>query len=233
MSARQLIRLSVLTALSRYPQLYGRIAALGSGRETLVTSRTGLCIEAPPRSGNSFFVVGFSMANPDIELAHHHHAPAQVLRAIQLGVPVVTLLRNPIDSALAKAAPANEPFLIGTTLRKFIVFWEKLASILRDVSPVPFEYLIAKPGSVIERLNQRYGTAFSSQFPETASVFAEMESKRLLDQGPSAALRPNPNIPHLRIAEQETVLRPKAEAHPLARPALEIYRRLSAEIDVS
>ena len=233
MSLVQQARLSALTALGRHPTLFHLVAGFGSGRQTLVTETTGLCIEAPPRCGNSFFVTGFSMANPEVQLAHHHHVPAQVIKAIALRVPVVTLLRNPIDSALAKAAPGNEPFLIGTTLRRWIVFWDVVQGLASPIPVVPFEYLIEDPAGVIARINQQFDASFSTAFPETARVFAEMEGSRLSNLGLQAAARPNPNIPHERIAETEARLRPGALAHPLSDQALGMYRELLARVSPS
>jgi hypothetical protein len=227
----QRIRLAGLTALGRYPWAFSQVAALGSGRDTLVSPTTALCVEAPPRSGNSFFVVGFSMANPGLRVAHHHHVPAQVMNAIALNVPVITILRNPIDSALAKAAPGNERFLIGTTLKKWVSFWRPLQRILPAAFPVPFERLVGSPSGVIAAINQRYGTAFSTQFPETGSVFASIEGSRLATLGPDAANTPSPNVPDPRTALKEAALRPDAEAHPMAATALDLYDKLSEMVD--
>lgn len=233
MSLVQQARLSALTVLGRHPTLFHLVAGFGSGRQTLVTETTGLCIEAPPRCGNSFFVTGFSMANPQVELAHHHHVPAQVMRATSLRVPVVTLLRNPIDSALAKAAPGNQPFLIGTTLRRWIVFWDVVQGLASQIPVVPFEYLIEDPAGVITRINQQFGASFSTDFPDTARVFAEMERSRLSNLGAQAAAKPNPNIPHESIAETEARLRPGAQRHPLSDQALRTYRELLARVSPS
>lgn len=206
------------------------IAGFGSGRSTLVSPSTGLCIEAPPRSGNSFFVTGFSIANPEVVLAHHHHVPAQVLTAISLRIPIVTLLRNPVDSALAKAAPAMERFLIGTTLTRWISFWETTNGHLPLVPVVPFANLIADPSGVINRINRRFGTSFSNEFPESDQVFMEMERIRLANQGGLASDKPNPNIPDPRIANKEAMLRPEAEQHQLATPAMKLYRELLEKV---
>lgn len=230
MSAIQKARLDALTALGRYPKLFHSIASIGSNRSTLVRPTTGLCIEAPPRSGNSFFVTGFSMANPTVQLAHHHHVPAQVLRAISLQVPVVVLLRNPVDSSLAKAAPGMEPFLIGTTLARWISFWQVVKDSLTSTVAVPFEYLISNPAGVISRLNGAFGTFFSVSFPESRLVFEEMERGRLAKLGRISAEKPNPNIPSSQIAAKEELLRSYAHKHSRAKAAMGLYRELSARL---
>ena len=217
------MRLTGLTILGRSTTLFHSLAKYGSGQPTLVSPETGLCIEAPPRSGNSFFVMGFGMANPDVSLAHHHHVAAQVHRAHQFDIPVIALLRNPIDSALAKAAPGDKPFLIGTTLRRWLSFWRGIQSEMDSIVVARFEDVIADPSGVIQRINVKYSTDFSTEFPATSKVFASLEDHRMTDQGAGAAKRPNPNIPNDEIKRREDSLRAGATSHRLANQALERY----------
>jgi len=174
--------------------------------------------------------MGFGMANPDVRLAHHHHVPAQVHRAIQLKVPVIALLRNPLDSALAKAAPGDEPFLVGTTLRRWVSFWHGIRGEMDSIIVARFEDVIADPSAVIHRINAKYSTGFSTEFPSTSAVFAALEKHRISDQGAEAARRPNPNIPNEEIKRREDVLRPVAEGHPLTERALRTYGSILARL---
>lgn len=224
------LRLTTLTVLGRHPGVFNRVAAFGDSSQTLVSSGTDLCVEAPPRSANSFFVVGFRAANPDAQIAHHHHVPAQVLTAIRLRVPLVTILRNPLDSALAKAAPMNKEFLIGTTLHRFLAFWETLSPVLAQASPVLFEQVVADPRGIIDRINEKFGREFSRNFPSTEEVFTSISTSRRASSSGDAGASPSPNVPNPWIAERENVLRPLAEKHPLALPALDLYGRLKKEI---
>jgi hypothetical protein len=219
-------RLTALTLLGRSTPLFYAAARLGSGGETLVSSTTGLCVEAPPRSANSFFTKGFSMANPGVSIAHHHHVPAQVHRAMDLGVPVVTLLRNPIDCALAKAAPTDERFLLGTTLRRWMSFWHGVHDVFDSIVVAQFEDVTRDPASIVGRINSHWSSDFSEDFPPTESVFAAMEEQRIRDQGDLAKERPNPNVPNIDIRRHEDELRDEANSHALARPALKLYESL-------
>jgi len=224
----QRLRLSTLTVLGRHEAIFTQIAAVGDSAETLVKPTTDLCVEAPPRSANSFFVVGFRMANPDAHIAHHHHVPAQILTAIRLNVPRLTILRNPIDSALAKAAPMGREFLIGTTLHRWLSFWETLSPLLQTASPVLFEHLVADPRAVIDRLNATYGTTFSREFPAQDEVFSSIEASRRTTHGDDAA---SPNVPDDRTHQKENTMRALAEGHRLAQPALRLYADLRRRIE--
>jgi hypothetical protein len=170
------------------------------------------------------------MANPGVQLAHHHHVPAQVIRAISLQIPVVVLLRNPVDSSLAKAAPGMEPFLVGTTLTRWISFWQVVKDLLTSAVAVPFEHLISDPAEVISRLNSAYGTSFAVSFPESRLVFEEMERGRLTKVGRMSAQTPNPNIPSTQIAAKEELLRSYAQKHTRTKAAMDLYWEISARI---
>lgn len=224
----QAARLSVINHLGKHPRAFNRLVSFGSGRSSLVGESTDLCVEAPPGSGNSFFVVGFLMTNPGATVAHHHHVPAQVLNAARLDVPVLTILRDPIQCALSRAVPGNRPFLITTTLKRWITFWSKLEPQLSIASPVTFEAVTSNPKSVIEAINSKYGSGFLTDFPDERAVFASIESARLLTVGSDS--RPGPNTPDIRKAEKKAVLRPVAESHPLAGPALELYQSLLGSV---
>jgi hypothetical protein len=53
-----------------------------------VSRTTEIVIEGYPRSGNTFAVVAFRLAQGrEIEIAHHLHAAAQIKRAARLDVP--------------------------------------------------------------------------------------------------------------------------------------------------
>ena len=54
-----------------------------------------ICIEGFPRSGNSYFVMLLRRCNPEIKIANHIHSPVQLIKAINLGIPAVMLIRKP------------------------------------------------------------------------------------------------------------------------------------------
>jgi hypothetical protein len=135
-----------------------------------------------------------------------------------------------LDSALAKAAPGEKPFLIGTTLFRWLSFWRGVEDCLAQIVVARFEDVVGDPSSVIDRINATYPTTFSRHFPPTAAVFAALEAHRVSDQGVSATARPNPNIPSDDIKLREDTFRPLAEGHPLAAPALGLYRELVSKI---
>ena len=67
-------------------------------RKVMVHENTDICIEGFPRSANSFAVRAFPIANPNIKVSSHIHVTMQIIKAVNLSIPVLFLLRDPLDS---------------------------------------------------------------------------------------------------------------------------------------
>ena len=125
--------------------------------------------------------------------------------------------------------------MVGTTLRRWMSFWRGIRSEMDSIVVARFEDVITDPCAVIHRINAKYSTGFSTEFPSTSAVFPALEKHRISDQGADAARRPNPNIPSEEIKRREEVLRPVAEGHPLVSrtrsPYLWVYPRTASELN--
>src|SRR5215211_6436801 len=133
-----------------------------SFRDLLVDRRTQIVIEGIPRSGNTFAVVAFRQAQREsVRVAHHLHMPAQVIRAAKWGIPTLLLARKPTDAALFLVI--REPGVsIRQALKHYISFYEKAAN-YRDALVVGFfEEVTRDYGAVLERVNAKFGTEFST-----------------------------------------------------------------------
>lgn len=197
-------------------------------RTRLVNDQTDLCIEAPPGSGNSFFVHGFSMANPGVRLAHHHHVSAQVHRAGRLGVPTLLIVRKPGDCVLSRAVSLRDPTIVGPTYRQWIAFWVQVVKAGENPLIVDFSEVTSQPSRAIKLVNQRFATDFSDEFPPSQEVFSAMDSARAtaLPFNPSVDI--NPKRPDARKEELRRGLRPLVEQHRLAQRAERLYEDLRA-----
>src|SRR5215211_299391 len=156
-------RYSVRGVLSRYPALYLPMVSHkpSADGEKIVDERTDLVIEGFPRSGNTFAVFAFEMAQPrTVRIAHHLHAAAQVVRGVRLGRPVVVLLREPTDAVLSHLVrqPGITP---RQALRNWIRFYRPIDSLRNDVCVATFDEVTTDLGPVIERVNVRFGTSFA------------------------------------------------------------------------
>ena len=126
----------------------------------MVDAGTELVIEAFPRSGNTFAVVAFELSQDGpVKVAHHLHAASQVTRGVSLGKPTLVLIRYPIDAVVSHLV--REP---GVTprqgMRNWVRFYRSIQEVRNDVVVATFEDVTTDFGSVIDRLNERFGTSF-------------------------------------------------------------------------
>jgi hypothetical protein len=125
-----------------------------------VTKGTDVLIEGFPRSANSFSVAAFAMPQRrPMVIAHHTHAPGHVIRAIQLGVPAIVLIREPRDSILEYLLlrPTLE---VADVMRGYERFYRCLLPYRGRFVVGPFPEVTTDFGAVMRRLNERFGTSF-------------------------------------------------------------------------
>jgi len=86
--------------------------------------------------------------------------PAQVIRAARWGIPTLLLARKPTDAALSWVI--REPGVpIRQALKHYVSFYEKAAE-YRDALVVGFfEEVTRDYGTILERVNAKFGTGFS------------------------------------------------------------------------
>jgi hypothetical protein len=121
---------------------------------------TEVVIEGFPRSATSFAVSAFELAQPvKPDIAHHVHAPAQLVAAARSGIPALLLIRPPEDAVVSLAV--REPDrLVGGMLRGWIRFHEPLLPYRGGLVVATFDQVVTDFGQVMERVNERFGTAF-------------------------------------------------------------------------
>ncbi len=236
------LRYLVADVLRCHPRLYLPLARRFNraidGSDRTVSRDTDLVIEAYPRSGNTFARFAFELAQGrPVKLAHHLHAPAQVIAAAWLNVPALVIIRDPADAALS--LHIRTPRLsLATCLASYRRFYRTVEPYRQSFVLARFETVTRDFGRVIEAVNARYNTRFVPFIHDAeheAEVFARMEANHLRTR------------PTDRIAEQ-TISRPAAlkEAYKqklrqtldsaalagLHAQARQVYERLVATADV-
>jgi hypothetical protein len=156
------LRHIVRSRLSEHPALYLPIARRrypGPSPE-VIGPDTELVIDGYTRSASTFAVYAFQLAQDrPVRLAHHLHAPAQLLRAARTGVPALVLIREPQGTVLSQVV--REP---GVAVRDALVSYTRFYSRLipcRDRFVVAdFSEVTSDFGAVVRRLNARFDTSF-------------------------------------------------------------------------
>ena len=131
-----------------------------------VSRTTEIVIEGYPRSGNTFAVVAFRLAQGrEIKMAHHLHAAAQIKRAARLDVPAIVLIREPSEAILSLVVRDPQASM-RWALRSYIRFYSAVVPYLEKKTVVaPFATVTSDLASIIRMVNTRYGTAFKEFVP--------------------------------------------------------------------
>jgi hypothetical protein len=139
---------------------------------------SAIAIEGYPRSGNTYSVAAFRTSNViDQHVASHLHAPAHVMRAVRLNVPVIVLIREPAGASLSQVI--RRPTLkLRAALLDYISFYEAVWPLRNEYVIGDFPLVTSDFGAVIEAVNDRFGTTFRryERTPENeAATFARVE----------------------------------------------------------
>jgi len=141
-----------------------------SGTEA-VTRDTEVLIAGLPRSGNSFAVNAFRLAQGrPVRIAHHEYPPPQIYGAAHMGIPALMIVRAPDDVATSRVV-SHPPITLRQALLDSLDCYTAIRPlrdhfVLSDFSEVTDDF-----GLVIRRLNQHFGTAFL-EFDHTESNVA-------------------------------------------------------------
>jgi hypothetical protein len=153
--------------LAQYPTLYYSVAGLlfkeKSGQKR-VDESVSVIIDGYPRSANTFSYWAFLHAQPEgfdaKSVAHHIHKSAQIIRGIELGKPVLLLIRKPED-CVASLLIRQPQYTAESAVLAYCWFYEALVPHKDAVVVADFDDVTHRYGAVIEALNKRYGTRFA------------------------------------------------------------------------
>jgi hypothetical protein len=238
--------------LGQYPAIYLPAARLSHRLATTIDARrthqrnpdarppplgpsTDVVIEGFPRSANTFAVAAFRLAQPaDVRIAHHRHAPAQVLGAAKIGVPALVLIREP-EEAILSYVTRHPEIGMRQALKDYIRFYERVLPHRGRFVCATFKEVTSDFARVTRRLNDRFGTSFE-EFVHTdehvQEVFRRMDRYHAVRFGgeetfASMGARPSDERIPLMDAQRaefhgESLSQERARAHALyeilARP---------------
>ncbi len=154
---------STRAVVSVYPSLYLPLARRKYARveNRVVVRDTELVIDGFQRSGNTFSVFAFEIAQGrDVKTAHHLHAAAQIVAATRMGIPTLVLIRNPEDAVLSHIV--REPGIgAGQALANWIRFYEHVLPCRDRVVIAGFDQATSDFGGLIRAVNHRFHTGFA------------------------------------------------------------------------
>ncbi|WP_062566042.1 hypothetical protein [Pseudoalteromonas shioyasakiensis] len=148
--------------------------------ELLVNAKTDIVIEGYPRSANTHAVVVTENTFDNINIAHHMHSEAQVLNAFKLNVPILVIIREPLDSVLSLAI--RERFLsLSDCLNYYVDFYGFLNRNSKKIHILEFKDVISNSDLVTDKvaniLNLDKENSFCSESSEYRDIINDLNVK--------------------------------------------------------
>jgi hypothetical protein len=173
--------------LARTPYLWDVAMRVRPAKNaTLARRDTAIVIEGFLRSGNTFSVAAFQIANgTELHVGRHLHGAPHVLRAVRLGLPTLVLIRPPRDAVLSYLV-RRATLTPHDAVLEYLDFY-RTAWPVRDRFVVGlFDRVTSDFGAVLEQVNQRFGTSFQRYDPtpeNEARAFRLVEEMNRLETG--------------------------------------------------
>jgi len=217
--------------LARTPYLWDAAMIVRPGkRETLARRDTAIVIEGFLRSGNTFSVAAFTVANgPQLHVGRHLHGAPHVMRAVRRGLPTVVLVRAPAD-AVASYLVRRPTLTVEDGLHEYLDFYRTAWRVRHGFVVAPFDLVVRDFGAVVEAVNARFGTSFvpyRGTPDQEAAAFALVEHlNRLECRGEVVEThvgRPSAHREQLKQAVTEQLSGRRAQA--LLHQAQDVYDR--------
>jgi hypothetical protein len=160
------------TRVSGHPRLYlpfARRKYPGPSPE-VISSATEFVIDGYTRSASTFAVYALQLAQPaPVRLAHHLHAPAQLVAAARAGIPALVVIREPQGAILSQLI--REPDVaMRDALAGYARFYECLFRWRDSFVVADFDEVTKDFGAVTRRVNERFGTTFAEFEPTERNV---------------------------------------------------------------
>ena len=124
-----------------------------------VTSSTDICIEGYPRSANTYAVYAFKLSNSNVNVGHHHHVPAQIIRSVVMQIPTVVVIRNP-EEAVASFLVFQSSIKADMYLKAYTKFYQPIIPLLDRVIVASFHTITRDFNQIIQAVNNKYRTSY-------------------------------------------------------------------------
>ena len=133
----------------------------------LVNENTSLCLEGFQSSGNSFLNALLNHLNPDIQVAHHTHSLANVRQALKKSIPVVVLIRHPLEAVSSRISRFSDNSLADQILKEYIDYYQYILKYQAAMIIIPFETLVGNLSTVVTTISERSNIPFDTSDLET------------------------------------------------------------------
>lgn len=150
---------------------------------------TELVIDGFPGSANSFAAMSFqgSQKRP-VKLGHHTHAPAQIIKAVKLGIPVLLTVREP--GAAVVSLTTRWPYIsVNQGLQTYIEFYTKLRPYASKCVISTFDQTTQHLDRVVQAVNTKFGTEFDEIDLSKANTDYKAATEKRTNDAPERATK--------------------------------------------
>jgi hypothetical protein len=178
---------------------------------------TEIVLDGCQGSANSYAADVFlrSQKRP-VHMAHHMHAPAQIIKATKRNIPTLVTIRNPKATVLSLTS--RWPYIsVRQALKHYISFYKKLEPHRAHFILSPFEATTNHFDIAIQIINQHFGTDFDLISEQVLLEMRERHSPG--DSTPESRKRLE-----LKKRKEKELLNPRCK--PLIKSAELLYDRL-------
>ncbi|RDH81029.1 MAG: hypothetical protein DIZ80_12975 [endosymbiont of Galathealinum brachiosum] len=155
-------------------------------KNIIVNKDTEIVIEGYPRSANTFAVAAFNYSqNRKVVIGRHTHAPAQIMSAVAAGLPVILLIRKPMD-AIISLAIRDETISLKNALKTYIWYHQSILPIIDGCVIADFNQVTNDFSSFINEVNIKYKTEYSlfdHNKESEKNIFKLVEDMEIEDSG--------------------------------------------------
>ena len=197
-----------------------------------VRKKTCLLIDGYPRCANTFAYHGFLEAhNISVEnsshtnIAHHTHQPAQILRGVELGVPTLVLIREPIG-CVSSLIVRNSKLSIEYALKRYVKFYKKVIKVKNKTTVGSFDQVVSNYGRVIKKVNSKFEINF--EIPSHTKNFEKKVFDRInwINKKTEKGSRKRISKPDNKKEKEKEKLKVKIENSRWVEEAKKIYRKM-------
>jgi hypothetical protein len=220
--------------LARTPYLWDLTMRIRPEKSaTLARRGTAIVIEGFLRSGNTFSVAAFQIANGAVlHVGRHLHGAPHVLRAVRLRLPTLVLIREPRDAVLSYLVrrPTLTPH---DAVLEYLDFYRTAWPARHGFVVGPFDQVTSDFGAVLDRVNARFGTAFHPYEPtpeneERAFRLVEEMNRRETGGEVVESLVGRPSTERARRKEELRALLERPRTAEKLRAAEDLHERYVA-----
>jgi hypothetical protein len=169
-----------------------------------------------------------------MNVAHHLHVPAQIVRGCELGIPTILLVRHPVDAVVSHRALHKEGEMvdgkrrealemgIGSYFRSWIDLYRTALEYRDSIVVGRFDDVIQDFGCIVERVNSKYEISFE-KFEHTEENVIRVNENRGYHAGPSDRRE------KIKEEVRADLERYKQNAEGVIRRAVELYEMYDQE----